>query len=321
MSQLTAWSGPAPSGRFRWPASGKAHGFTLIELLVVIAIIAILAAILFPVFAQARAKARAITCLSNLKQVGLGSLMYMQDYDETVIPARVFGTEAQDGIHTDPNNQWNYTGKREWVQFWPYLIQPYIKNFGVVGCPDMPSADGPFWAINPENMNKGTSLAINDMMSTWGADDGSGDPTHYPAIDKPAQMVHFADSASIFIGGGSWGAWDGSNAGRQAFLNNPDDYSAYSKMTNGAMFFNENRLSWQSTTDVTLVPVPRHNGLCNVVFFDGHAKAIKLSQYWIRPGITHIAQHPDGSADTDQDYGGEHDLFGQVGIRVNRGQP
>ena len=57
-------------------------GFTLIELLVVIAIIAILAAILFPVFAQAREKARAISCMSNLKQTGLGTLMYVQDYDD-----------------------------------------------------------------------------------------------------------------------------------------------------------------------------------------------------------------------------------------------
>jgi prepilin-type N-terminal cleavage/methylation domain-containing protein len=58
-------------------------GFTLIELLVVIAIIAILAAILFPVFAQAREKARGISCLSNTKQLSLGLLMYVQDYDET----------------------------------------------------------------------------------------------------------------------------------------------------------------------------------------------------------------------------------------------
>src|SRR5579862_4238616 len=89
-------------------------GFTLIELLVVIAIIAILAAILFPVFAQAREKARAITCVSNAKQIGLGWLMYAQDYVETLSPGSDLHTE--NGV----------VSKEYWIE----LIYPYVKNGG-----------------------------------------------------------------------------------------------------------------------------------------------------------------------------------------------
>ena len=98
--------------------------FTLIELLVVIAIIAILAAILFPVFAQARAKARQTSCLSNLKQVGLGILQYTQDYDEA-FPLSV--------VHpTSPPPAGAIVG-------WADAIQPYIKNRQVFQCPSEPS--------------------------------------------------------------------------------------------------------------------------------------------------------------------------------------
>src|SRR5579862_862151 len=92
----------------------RKRAFTLIELLVVIAIIAILAAILFPVFAQAREKARQTSCLSNAKQMGLAILMYVQDYDETYPRAC-------------PDDWWQLT--------WEFTTQPYIKNEQIFKCP------------------------------------------------------------------------------------------------------------------------------------------------------------------------------------------
>src|SRR5947208_16218835 len=91
-------------------ARTQKRGFTLIELLVVIAIIAILAAILFPVFAQAREKARQTTCLSNLKQLGLGFRMYLQDYDDT-FPGRACGVDsltARPDFSALPASRWGH---------------------------------------------------------------------------------------------------------------------------------------------------------------------------------------------------------------------
>ncbi len=94
------------------------RAFTLIELLVVIAIIAILAAILFPVFAQAREKARQTSCLSNMKQIGLGIVQYVQDYDET-LPRSTFYKDP-----TDPYAAGNFDGSPTWDN----VVNPYIKN-------------------------------------------------------------------------------------------------------------------------------------------------------------------------------------------------
>lgn len=96
------------------------RGFTLIELLVVIAIIAILAAILFPVFAKAREKARQSSCLSNLKQIGLGFMQYAQDYDETM---------PTDWV--DPSMTNNFGNRYSWRA----MLTPYIKNTQIFSCP------------------------------------------------------------------------------------------------------------------------------------------------------------------------------------------
>lgn len=99
----------------------KHTAFTLIELLVVIAIIAILAAILFPVFAQAREKARQTVCTSNLKQIATGMLMYAQDYDENCAPPYLGPLDERDPIN-DPMT-------------WDRLIGPYLKNVQIYTCP------------------------------------------------------------------------------------------------------------------------------------------------------------------------------------------
>jgi prepilin-type N-terminal cleavage/methylation domain-containing protein/prepilin-type processing-associated H-X9-DG protein len=309
--------------------------FTLIELLVVIAIIAILAAILFPVFAQAREKARAIACLSNTKQVGMGAMMYMQDYDEVTVPIRLDYRDSELGYGTGGD----YVGpgpgngsKAAWRRYWHYIIQPYIKSQKMLICASHSSKQGPDWADDADNTRNGVSpgMAINDTMNTWGAGnnpDANGTPqpqfnapASYSGMSRPAELIQFADAGAIAKGPATgWDLWDNSGAARTAYFNNPDcargSAGCYDRVGGAGIFLNPNRLSWEGAGDPTKVPVSRHNGTCNVVYYDGHAKAIKLSQYWIVPGKTKIGRHADGSFDDKNDFGGPYDAFGEWGVR------
>src|SRR5258708_2795499 len=141
------------------------QGFTLIELLVVIAIIAILAAILFPVFAQARESARSASCQSNVKQICLAVMMYIQDYDEKFNPSRY---DTVGPTRDTPYQPWNVT-KNEHTG-WESLVYPYVKNTQIFHCP---SANDGFYKDDRTHVNSdqtgATTYSINNRMTgRWG---------------------------------------------------------------------------------------------------------------------------------------------------------
>jgi prepilin-type N-terminal cleavage/methylation domain-containing protein len=189
------------------------RGFTLIELLVVIAIIAILAAILFPVFAQARESARQTTCLSNGKQIGLAMQMYAQDYDERL---PIIGSAVEPGTLLDG-------AKRNGQPFngWSLVMLPYIKSRALFRCPSMPTtfqgsgacakfngqpitnsysynwflgADGSYG--NPSDRDYGTSP---DKSRRWDS------PVTMAEISRPANTIAFMHSNSVPPYGTTWG--------------------------------------------------------------------------------------------------------------------
>src|SRR5579859_4930752 len=148
------------------------EGFTLIELLVVIAIIAILAAILFPVFAQAREKARAISCLSNEKQIGLATMMYVQDYDETYMWQPWPGKQCPD---------WNLPICQPQYGFYD-LLQPYVKNQGLFSCP---SNSDPYYSGNYP-LNYKVNYGDNELLFTYKA-------VAEATLQAPADIAMYGD--------------------------------------------------------------------------------------------------------------------------------
>jgi prepilin-type N-terminal cleavage/methylation domain-containing protein/prepilin-type processing-associated H-X9-DG protein len=154
---------------------GKRKGFTLIELLVVIAIIAILAAILFPVFARARENARRASCQSNLKQIGLGILQYTQDYDEKYPMYRV------------PASSSNTTDR---PHGWADAIQPYVRSEQLLQCPS--ETNGP----NSSPVASGyTDYAYNLWVGGYtGGSKGSG--LSLSTFTQPALTVLVCDYSS-----------------------------------------------------------------------------------------------------------------------------
>jgi prepilin-type N-terminal cleavage/methylation domain-containing protein/prepilin-type processing-associated H-X9-DG protein len=270
----------------------RKSGFTLIELLVVIAIIAILAAILFPVFAQAREKARQISCLSNVKQIGLGLAMYVQDYDE-IMPAAFAQVVPING------------GASEYINY-DDQIAPYIKNKQVFACPSdaLPRAgDNYFWDGNDYNAATGTGKQIrsygyigninteqgdangqtpdpNTGMSAWNNPQGQYGYS-IASFDAPADTVSIVESWAAdngtppSQGDGEYGSpWGGLFTGCDTYKlagrtfppapGSADDYKG--------------TCAGNYEAGAGGIPCKGHMGMGNYIFADGHAKAQRFGQ-------------------------------------------
>jgi len=158
-------------------------GFTLIELLVVIAIIAILAAILFPVFAQARAKARQASCLSNNKQLLLAVMQYVQDYDETHPMCNFLtGTTWGNASTTTPADFFGHTPARD--NYWSNAILPYIKNTQVDRCPSTAIERSDVFGVTSAQAGGYTfSETYNGYLNQW-ALAASNSPATVPVFSE-----------------------------------------------------------------------------------------------------------------------------------------
>jgi prepilin-type N-terminal cleavage/methylation domain-containing protein/prepilin-type processing-associated H-X9-DG protein len=185
-------------------ACSRHRGFTLIELLVVIAIIAILASILFPVFARAREKARQSSCMSNLKQIGLGALQYQQDYDGFTFP-QYLPVSAGQGLYY-ANEDITWFGRRQQgnagqpITIQEGLLQPYMKSSQIVVCPSFTgTATELGYALNIYGINDRKSVAASGGTYTYWVG------VNESAFEAPAETVVIADGTGNFIGGPAFG--------------------------------------------------------------------------------------------------------------------
>ena len=219
----------------------KKSAFTLIELLVVIAIIAILAAILFPVFARARENARRSSCQSNLKQIGLGILQYTQDYDE-----KFFAQRAA----SDP-------GGGAWE-----TIQPYMKSIQIFQCPSEPTAPSSNPLAEPYGGAFGQT-SYSDYFLNSGLTTDSLLGRSLASLDQPAVSIMAGDN----------GPYNSANY-RPYSSNGIDGYACAGIIGDGTSSPSCGTQALDQTA------AKRHLETANYLFTDGHVKSERTTQLW-----------------------------------------
>lgn len=245
------------------------QAFTLIELLVVIAIIAILAAVLFPVFATAREKARQTACASNLKQLGLAYVQYVQDYDEQS-PGGMF---ESNGLY---NTVTGGAGRMNWM----FQLNPYVKTTNVYQCPSDPTT--------PSAGNFVQSYAINVNLGWTNGASGPLPPVQQSQFGAPARTILFTEiqgngsvnmsSSSIWAMTGNGEAGGGTGGYDLAACNGSSGSPGTGAGSNGGPmkyatgYFSNTNLSLASVPLDFSSPLGRHNLGANFAMSDGHVK-------------------------------------------------
>jgi prepilin-type N-terminal cleavage/methylation domain-containing protein/prepilin-type processing-associated H-X9-DG protein len=248
-----------PSKRLGTSLTGKRSGFTLIELLVVIAIIAILAAILFPVFAQAREKARQTACLNNQKQWATAALMYIGDYDDTYPLSMSYnGTTWFTGLHDTPAN-WRLTNTAQIARhnaFWVNAVLPYIKTAEIAYCPSVEDHDyaGADYSAARAPIIRNT-FQYNGLL------------TQYPAamIGSPANVIMLTEATGRALKG---------YAQANPQLNCTTDQSCIYRPKVGSAC--DTQQGGSSSGSIGYGSYMVHNGGMNLTFADGHVKWRKI---------------------------------------------
>jgi prepilin-type N-terminal cleavage/methylation domain-containing protein/prepilin-type processing-associated H-X9-DG protein len=268
-------------------------GFTLIELLVVIAIIAILAAILFPVFAQAREKARAISCISNLKQIGIATLSYVQDYDETTFPAGVKQVH-QDLTCIEGDTSMSAANKyEEWIE----VIQPYVKSTGIFTCPDAQQFPCRGYSTNNDSENDDYAGFPSSPFEFSPEDQDGSKNTPNPTLSQFATpdatvIIYDSPDRNIFENGGDhksgWAKLLSSDPPK-----NQPDIEGEEHIIGTQALVNQGQVTVGVMESTYTLGPWRHNGALNVLYEDGHAKAQQFMNIplaaWNVEGITPTA--------------------------------